>query len=99
MGVTMREMILLTGFALAACAPVAEPPASPPPEAACDADMLQGEIGRIVAPDFVEWARSAAGARTVRVIRPGMAVTMDYRQDRLNLSLDEAEKLVRANCG
>ena len=40
-----------------------------------------------------------SGARTVRVIRPGDAVTMDYRQDRLNIELDADGKIVRFNCG
>lgn len=96
----MRDMIVLAGLTLAACAPAGDGPASPPPPGnACDASGLQTELGRIVAADFVEWAKATAGARTVRVVRPGMAVTMDYRQDRLNLSLDEKEQLVRANCG
>lgn len=33
-----------------------------------------------------------------RVIKPGMAVTQDYRPDRLNISLDHAGKIDRIWC-
>ncbi len=38
-------------------------------------------------------------ARMVRVIRPGDAVTMDHRPDRLNLDLDEDGVILRPWCG
>lgn len=38
-------------------------------------------------------------ARTVRVIRPGDAVTMDHRPDRLNLDLDDNGVILRPWCG
>lgn len=34
----------------------------------------------------------------VRVIRPGQAVTMDYRLDRLNVVLDEQDVITGVNC-
>jgi hypothetical protein len=39
------------------------------------------------------------GATIVRIVRPGEAVTMDYREDRLTLELDAAGKVVSARCG
>lgn len=39
------------------------------------------------------------GARTIRVIAPGDAVTMDYRTDRLNIETDAAGRVVRIKCG
>lgn len=38
-------------------------------------------------------------ARNVRVIRPGDAVTEDYRPDRLNLDLDANDVILRPWCG
>ncbi|HCX66949.1 MAG: hypothetical protein CMI61_11075 [Parvibaculum sp.] len=36
---------------------------------------------------------------TIRVIRPGEAVTEDFRPDRLNVELDEEENVSRVYCG
>jgi len=35
----------------------------------------------------------------VRVIKPGMAVTMDYRSDRLNVELDDVNTIKALRCG
>lgn len=35
----------------------------------------------------------------VRVIRPGMAVTMDYRPDRINFDISEGGEIARITCG
>ena len=35
----------------------------------------------------------------VRVIRPGQSVTMDYRAERINFVLDDAERISRIYCG
>ncbi len=40
-----------------------------------------------------------SGSRDARWISPGMAVTMDFREDRLNFELDAQGKIVRAFCG
>ena len=36
--------------------------------------------------------------RPVRVIRPSTAITMDFRQDRLNFQIDAANKIVSIGC-
>lgn len=36
---------------------------------------------------------------SIRVIRPGEAVTKDFRPDRLNVELDEEGKVTRVYCG
>lgn len=37
--------------------------------------------------------------RQVRVIRPGMAITMDFRPERINFDVDGAGRVVRIWCG
>lgn len=37
--------------------------------------------------------------RPVRVIRPGMAVTMDYRAERINFDIAENQRIQRIWCG
>jgi hypothetical protein len=65
----------------------------------CNADRVQALVGREAAPGLVERAKQRSGARTVRVIRPGQAVTMDFRSDRLNLELDNTNMVKAARCG
>lgn len=65
-----------------------------PPEGSCGADALQALVGQPAAA--LETMRFG---QVVRVIHPGMAVTMDYREDRLNIEVD-AEKIIhRVSCG
>lgn len=91
---------------LAACATEASsPPASAPPEAdgglsgACNADAAQSGVGQAYTDALGADLQAKAGAKVLRVIRPGQAVTMDFRMDRLNVELDAAGKVKRVSCG
>lgn len=44
-------------------------------------------------------ALQLTGARTIRWIRPADMVTMDYREDRLNIELDAGNRVTRLRCG
>lgn len=59
----------------------------------CGAEKLQGLLGQNA---------SVLGGMEfdapLRVIRPGMAVTMDYSPDRLNIELDEDDTIIRLWC-
>jgi len=74
----------------AACAPLA---AADPALQPCGADALQAAVGEPVG------AVSLPAGVKVRIIRPGDAVTMDYSPDRLNIELDEDDRVVRVRCG
>ncbi|MHA6265984.1 I78 family peptidase inhibitor [uncultured Aliiroseovarius sp.] len=79
---------------LAACQPGArdEPrPVDLTPR--CGADRLRGLIGQDAAT-----LREVDLPRVTRVVRPGMALTMDYRPDRLNISIDENGIIDRVWC-
>ena len=65
----------------------------------CDAKAASAYVGQAIGEQVAAQAKSAAGARGVRIIRPGMAVTMDYRAGRLNLEVDEQGRIIRASCG
>ena len=64
--------------------------------AARPAEVLVGERYRRGVPSR---ARKLSGARTVRVIYPGQAVTMDFREDRLNLRVDYRRRITAVRCG
>ncbi|PKP92292.1 MAG: hypothetical protein CVT77_09275 [Alphaproteobacteria bacterium HGW-Alphaproteobacteria-16] len=91
----IRTATLMLPVALIACAPM------PGPEAGvrCNADRVQALVGREAKPQVVERAKQRSGARTVRVIRPGQAVTMDFRSDRLNLDVDKVNTITAVRCG
>jgi hypothetical protein len=89
----MRTLTILPALALAAaCTPEAPPADAGPNE--CPAASLQTLVGQ---------PESAVAAMTfatpMRLLRPGMAVTMDYRPDRLNIEVDRAGRVVRVFCG
>ena len=67
-----------------------------PPEAAghCGEDGLQGLVGQ---PRAAFDHSVAAGP--VRVLPPGAMVTMDYRPERLNVELNEDDRITRIWCG
>lgn len=71
----------------------------PPPPGKCVADGLGSLTGKTRTDAVEKKALRLSGARTIRWISPGMAVTMDFREDRLNLELDSEGKIVRAHCG
>lgn len=88
----MRSLVILGGMVvLVACQSV--PPGETGPES-CGAGALQGLIGQ--SAEVLETMKFAA---PTRILRPGMAVTMDFSPDRLNIEIDGAERIVRVQCG
>lgn len=68
-------------------------PATPVGDDPCNAAQLNDDIGKSVG----DLELTVTGA--VRAIRPGDPVTMDYSPTRLNIDLDENDRVVRAWCG
>lgn len=69
------------------------PPAPPEPDD-CRASELQDLVGQ---PEAV--LNGMRFSQVLRVIEYGMAVTMDYNPARLNISLDQQERIERVSCG
>lgn len=85
---------------LAACAqmpPVDETPVMGAGQ--CDASKLGDLIGKTATSAVGADARQRSMSRTVRVIKPGMAVTMDYRTDRLNIDVTDRNVVTATRCG
>ena len=82
-------------LALAACASNAARPGQPP---ACVAEAAQRLVGRPKPTD--DAARKLTGAQIVRQIKPGQAVTFDFRPDRVTITTNPATgRVVSAGCG
>ncbi|KIQ96189.1 I78 family peptidase inhibitor [Lysobacter sp. A03] len=82
----------------AACTTVPPPMAQQRPDS-CTTDTIGWVIGQAATPEIVERAQFESYSRAVRVIEPGMAVTLDYRGDRLNLHVNSAGAINQATCG
>ncbi len=103
----MKQLAILPFTALAmACAPMAEPGEPAPPtermpgeDSPCNADGAQQFIGRYADKAAGEAIVAATGAQTFQWVGPGMAVTMDYRPDRVRVSYDEQYNITSIRCG
>lgn len=98
----IRWIAIAAALPLAACAATetradATPP--PPTEMTCNADAAQSHVGQTATPDLGAAILKATGARTLRWGPPRSAMTMDYRQDRVNIFYDDAYKIERITCG
>ena len=72
---------------------------APDNDGACDASKAQALVGREATRAAGQDALRLTGARTIRWIPKGAAVTMDYRSDRLNLHLDRSNRITAIACG
>ncbi len=91
----MKQLVLALPLVLAACAevpPRGEPVVDPMPDL-CGAAALQTLVGQ---PQSVLAAMTFPEG--TRIITPGMAVTMDYRPDRLNITIGEDGNISGVNC-
>lgn len=82
---------LCTALLVVACAPVEDPGGAPDDQ--CGATGYQSLVGAPLA------AVTLPAELDSRVIRPGEMVTMEYRADRLNISVDEQGTITRVYCG
>ena len=100
----MRHMGMLAiagaTMVLAGCYDDSRPrPPGPPVAGRCEVGRVQYLIGTQMNDRLAERARARARARSVRVLTPGMAATMDYRPDRLNISVGGNGRVERVTCG
>ena len=65
----------------------------------CNAEGLGDLVGRPATQELGAEAMRRSRSKMVRWIRPGDAVTMDFRQDRLNIRLDAQNRVESFNCG
>lgn len=91
--------IALLALALTACATLDPDAPAPAPDDACGAARVADLAGRTRSDALVAEVARRSGARRVRWIRPGDAVTMDYSPERLNVRLDGRDRIERFACG
>ncbi len=91
--------LLAMGCAQPAPPAVPAPGATPAQPAECSAQAAIALQGQPFGASLQAQAQRLSGARTVRVIRPGQAVTMDFNPFRLNIELDAEDRVIRLRCG
>ena len=98
----IRLLAIAATLPLAACASGETPAESAPPppaEMTCSADAASSFVGQTASADVGAAIVKATGARTLRWGPPRSAMTMDYRQDRVNVMYDDAYKITQVTCG
>ena len=94
----MRKLVALSSIALAACSTV---PAegSEPAGGKCRAEGLERYVGQTGSAENGAAIVRQSGARTLRWIPHGSAVTMDYSEQRVNVKLDPQSRIEAVTCG
>jgi len=67
--------------------------------AMCDAQPIQNMVGQPFSDSVSEAARQGSGSRSVRVLRAGEVMTMEYNASRLNIILDKSNAIEALRCG
>jgi hypothetical protein len=97
----MKIVALLSLVALAGCIPKADAEQTPaaPVAGKCDAASVQKYLGQKFTAKLAEQIKSETGAVAMRTGFEGDPVTMDYREDRLNIFYNRDMVITVANCG
>lgn len=96
----MGRIILATVslIGLAGCA-TAVGEAAHPREGACRSEQLNQFVGEKADAALGTRMLEVSGARVIRWVAPGMAVTMDFRADRLTVMYGADYVITQASCG
>jgi len=68
-------------------------------EKKCDASGVQSNMGAKATAELAARLMEQTSSRTLRWLPPRTAMTMDYRQDRLNIGYDDNYVIERFMCG
>ena len=92
----LSTLVVLLGLAACASQPATDAVAS---DGTCNAEPAQSYVGKPASDPNLQAAFKASGAKGMRSIKPGQAVTMDYREDRVNIYQDASGNIERISCG
>jgi hypothetical protein len=92
----MHRLLWLSPLLLAACATASPPPRVDQSGGVCRQEGLAAFAGRPATAEVGAEIMRVSGARALRWIRPGMMVTMEYREDRVSVWLIASPNIERA---
>jgi len=93
-------LAVLAAATLSGCA--SSPPAAGGPSVPtgkCNAEGARWAIGSAVNDDVVNRILQGTGSRDARVLRPGQMATMDFREDRVNVDVNDRGAITGIRCG
>lgn len=93
---SLAATVLLAGCAAQGGSPPETSP--PPPQGSCGAEKVGSYVGTVMSDEVLVKIRSASGAQNVRVVGPHDAMTMDFREDRLTITKDDAGRIKTLRC-
>ena len=104
-------MLLGCALPLAACSSPPPKTADEPPQAVvdpvpagsegvtpCRQEAFNGLVGKVADAATVEKAVRDSGAKHARIVKPNMAVTMDFREDRVTIQVDADNRITGIGC-
>lgn len=105
-----RSLLLALLLSLAGTACAANPPtlagardATPAnteePAMTCQAAKGQWAVGQTADEAVMARILADTTSERARIIRPGMAVTMDFREERVNVDVDADNRILAVRCG
>jgi Peptidase inhibitor I78 family len=65
----------------------------------CSAEAAQYAVGQKTSVELATPLMAKTGSKTLRWIPPRTAVTMDFRNDRLNIAYDDSMVITQISCG
>jgi hypothetical protein len=99
----MRNLLMLAPAALAACSTAPAPADTPvhgaTPGHKCDCAGTDQFIGQTGTSETGAAIKRVSHAAVLRWAPPGVMLTMDFREDRVTVWLDGANKITKIRCG
>ncbi|MBU8977104.1 MULTISPECIES: I78 family peptidase inhibitor [unclassified Lysobacter] len=97
----IRSSLCLAVLALSLAGCASTTPAAGPaaPSGLCNAEGARWAIGSAVNDDVVNRILRDTGSRDARVLRPGQPATMDFREDRVNVDVNDRGAITGLRCG
>lgn len=95
----MRRALFLAPAMLAACAAQQPPVHGVTPGHKCNAAATSQYIGQLGTSVTGAAIMRATNAAVIRWAPPNTMLTMDYREDRVTVWVDEAQKITKIRCG
>ena len=95
----MRKTLILAPAMLAACAAQQPQVHGVTPGHKCDATGSDSFIGRTRSDSTGAAIKKTTKAAVLRWAPPNTMLTMDYREDRVTVWIDEAAKISKIRCG
>lgn len=96
-------LAVVLALVLSACTMTSqnEPDPANPPSAGgkCDAAPVQQYVEQKLTDELSDAIRRESGASLLRVGGPDAIWTMDYREERVNITFDADENIERITCG